>query len=107
LVDRSKRTDVAYVDWGCEETKVKDLALALSSGEEFVAAKIDRIEIDKAKSFVVSEPTYNPATRTVSGSVTFVGLDRVPVLMFRDCPGGGHARLQLTVTIRTVEGVSP
>jgi hypothetical protein len=83
-----------YGDWGCEETKTVSTSLVLPDGAEFLSAAVDAVRVDKAKSFQRLPPSFDPATRTVSGSVEFRGLDRV----FFNCPGGGHGTVRLTVT---------
>lgn len=83
-----------YGDWGCEDTKTISASLVLPDGADFLSATVDAVNVDKAKSFQKLPPSFDPATRTVTGAVEFRGLDRV----FFNCPGGGHATVRLTVT---------
>lgn len=82
-----------YGDWGCEDTKTISASLVLPDGADFLSAIVDAVNVDKAKSFQRLPPSFDPATRTVTGAVEFRGLDRV----FFNCPGGGHATVRLTV----------
>lgn len=91
-----RKTEPKYVDWGCEETKPVNLSLQLAPNEEFVSGEIVVSGLDKAKSQKTIEPRYDSQTRTVSGGVEFVGFNRV----FFNCPGGGHATVQLVAQVR-------
>jgi hypothetical protein len=91
-----------YGDWGCEETKTISASLVLPDGADFLSATVDAVNVDKAKSFQRLPPSFDPATRTVTGAVEFRGLDRV----FFNCPGGGHATVRLTVTAAVRAGAS-
>ncbi len=86
-----------YVEWGCEESKTASLSFSAPGGARLVAAEFDFIEIDKAKSYVRNGPILDPDGRSVSGEVTFRGLDKI----FFNCPGGGHARVRLKMTVVT------
>jgi hypothetical protein len=83
-----------YGDWGCEETKTISASLVLPDGTDFLSATVDAVNVDKAKSFQKLPPSFDAATRTITGAVEFRGLDKV----FFNCPGGGHATVRLTVT---------
>ena len=91
-----RKSEPTYVDWGCEETKRVNLSVPLQPRDEYVSAQVVVSNLDKAKSQRTLEPSFNAATRTVTGGAEFTGLDRV---LF-NCPGGGHATVQLVVTVR-------
>lgn len=79
--------------WGCGETRTITAIASIPPRAEFRSAVVEVAEVDKAKAFQRLEPRYDPSSRTVTGAVEFEGLDRV----FFNCPGGGHATIQLVV----------
>ncbi len=91
----TRRGELAYGEWGCEEQKIIEASLSLGAGEELRSARVEIAEIDKAKSYRVFEPTYDPNRREVVGEVEFSGLDRV---LF-NCAGGGHARVRVVASV--------
>ena len=94
---RTVETPETYVEWGCDEDKTANLSFSMPSGARFVSAEFEVLQVDKAKSYVRKGPRPDPDGRTVLGEVVFRGLDRV----FFNCPGAGHARLRLKVTLES------
>ena len=91
------------VAWGCGESRPATLSLPLPDGTRFLAAEFEILEIDKAKSYVRNGPALDAGGHAVTGEVIFQGLDKV----FLNCPGGGHARLQMKVTVAESSPLEP
>ncbi len=100
------------VDFDCEDVRSAQAIYELRSGEEYVDAKLEVLEVDKAKEQTLGTPVYNPKRRQVQAVARFLGLDKTPFErvgrnVFKRCPGRGHARVRLLVTVRVKEPQSP
>lgn len=84
------------LEWGCEETKPVRENYSLQTNDQFVSAEWILLGSVNAKSYALPPPQYISENKTVVGDASFRGLDRV----FFNCPGGGHAELQLRVTVK-------
>lgn len=93
IVEKSK---VYRLEWGCEETKPIREIYSLQANDQFVSAEWVLLGSINAKSYTLQPPQYSNESKTVMGDASFRGLDRV----FFNCPGGGHAELQMRITLR-------